>query len=213
MFASASVVASWDNSTRGLDASTALDYAKSLRLLTDIMQQTTFVSLYQAGEGIYQQFDKVMVIDEGHVVYFGPAKEARAYMIGLGYKDLPRQTTADYLTGCTDLNERQFADGKDANSVPSTPEAMEKAYRESDIYKREIQEKEAYQKLHNETSEARDEFRQAVQEQKHRGVAKKSPYTVPFFSQVWALAKRQTILRFQDCFGIYTGYATSIIGE
>lgn len=59
IFASNSVVAAWDNSTRGLDASTALDYAKSLRLLTDIMQQTTFVSLYQAGEGIYKIVDKV----------------------------------------------------------------------------------------------------------------------------------------------------------
>lgn len=211
MWCGGGVLGSWDNSTRGLDASTALDYAKSLRLLTDIMKQTTFVSLYQAGEGIYQQFDKVMVLNEGHVVYYGPAKEARQYMIGLGYKDLPRQTTADYLTGCTDLNERQFADGKDAESVPSTPAAMEKAYKESEICRREIAEKEEYQKLHAETSEARDEFRQAVQDQKHRGVGKKSPYTVPFASQVWALAKRQTILRFQDTFGIYTGYATSVI--
>ena len=87
-------VCSWDNSTRGLDASTALDYAKSLRILTDVYNVTTFVSLYQvrpsragrpselilftqAGEGIYDQFDKVLVIDEGRQVYFGPAKEAR----------------------------------------------------------------------------------------------------------------------------------------
>ena len=101
MFCSGATLCSWDNvnskarshhhtaklqSTRGLDASTALDYAKSLRLLTDIMQQTTFVSLYQAGEGIYQQFDKIIVLDEGHVVYFGPRAEAREYMMGLGYK-------------------------------------------------------------------------------------------------------------------------------
>ena len=50
------------------------------------MQMTTFVSLYQAGEGIYEQFDKVMVLNESRIVYFGPAKEARQYMIGLGYK-------------------------------------------------------------------------------------------------------------------------------
>ncbi|ORY35846.1 P-loop containing nucleoside triphosphate hydrolase protein [Naematelia encephala] len=86
MFCGGACVASWDNSTRGLDASTALDYAKSLRLLTDIMQMTTFVSLYQAGEGIYDQFDKVLVLNESHVVYFGPAKQARQYMIDLGYK-------------------------------------------------------------------------------------------------------------------------------
>lgn len=43
--------------TRGLDASTALDYAKSLRILTDVFQQTTFSSLYQAGEGIVRFLD------------------------------------------------------------------------------------------------------------------------------------------------------------
>lgn len=48
-------VQSWDNSTRGLDASTALDFAKSLRIMTDILGQTTFVSLYQAGEGVLVQ--------------------------------------------------------------------------------------------------------------------------------------------------------------
>lgn len=29
---------------------------------------------------------------------------------------------------------------------------------------------------------------------RHGGVSKKSPYTVPFYSQVWAIAKRQTLL-------------------
>lgn len=48
-------IASWDNTTKGLDASTALDYAKSIRILTDVFHTTSFVSLYQAGEGVYEQ--------------------------------------------------------------------------------------------------------------------------------------------------------------
>jgi len=36
----------WDNTTRGLDASTALDYVKSLRIMTDVLGQTTFVTLW-----------------------------------------------------------------------------------------------------------------------------------------------------------------------
>jgi ABC-type multidrug transport system ATPase subunit len=130
------------------------------------MQQTTFVSLYQAGEGIYEQFDKVIVLNEGHVVYFGPIDEARQYMVGLGYKDLPRQTSADYLSGCTDPNERQFADGKDADSVPSTPEAMEKAYKESEICQRMLAEKDEYKALMASDAKNREEFRQAVHDQK-----------------------------------------------
>jgi ATP-binding cassette subfamily G (WHITE) protein 2 (SNQ2) len=130
------------------------------------MHQTTFVSLYQAGEGIYDQFDKVMVINDGHVVYYGPANEARKYMISIGYKDLPRQTSADYLSGCTDPNERQFADGKDESSVPSTAEEMEQAFLKSDVHARMMAEKDEYKRLVQEDEGTRQEFRQAVADQK-----------------------------------------------
>jgi ATP-binding cassette, subfamily G (WHITE), member 2, SNQ2 len=70
--ATKSTVVLWDNSTRGLDASTALDYAKSLRLMTDVSGCTTIVTLYQAGEGIYELMDKVLIIEEGRMIYQGP---------------------------------------------------------------------------------------------------------------------------------------------
>lgn len=184
-------VASWDNSTRGLDASTALDYMKSLRILSDVFQSTNFTSLYQAGEGIYKLADKVLLIDEGRQVYYGPASEARQYMISLGYRDLPRQTTADYLTGCTDPNERQFADGRDASNVPSTPQALAEAYEKSEIYLRMLAEREAEKKLIASDVTRREEFAAAVAEDKRRGVSKKSTYTVSFYTQVMALTKRQ----------------------
>jgi len=47
-----STVTGCDNSTRGLDANTALDYAKSLRIITDVSNRTTIVTLCQAGEEI-----------------------------------------------------------------------------------------------------------------------------------------------------------------
>ena len=45
MMATRARVQCWDNSTRGLDASTALDFIRSLRLMTDVLGQTTFVTL------------------------------------------------------------------------------------------------------------------------------------------------------------------------
>jgi len=45
MMATRARVQCWDNSTRGLDASTALDFVKSLRIMTDLLGQTTFVTL------------------------------------------------------------------------------------------------------------------------------------------------------------------------
>lgn len=77
--ATKSTVVCWDNSTRGLDASTALDYANSLRVMTDISNRTTFVTLYQAGEAIYRLMDKVLVVEQGRMIYQGPAGDAKAY--------------------------------------------------------------------------------------------------------------------------------------
>jgi len=44
----------WDNSTRGLDASTALEYCQSLRALTDITKVSTMVTMYQASDNLYK---------------------------------------------------------------------------------------------------------------------------------------------------------------
>lgn len=162
--------------------------------MTDIFDMTTFVSLYQAGEGIYEQFDKVLVIDQGRQVYFGPAKEARAYFINMGFQDFPRQTTADYLTGCTDPHERKYADGKSAEIVPSTAETMAEYYNNSEIAGRMAAEIEEYN-THIRAHIPFAEFQQAVLEAKGRGSSKNSVYQVGFISQVWAIMQRQFQLK------------------
>lgn len=58
---------------------------------------STIVSIYQAGEGLYELFDKVCVVYEGRMAYYGPANKARQYFIDLGYEPANRQTTADFL--------------------------------------------------------------------------------------------------------------------
>ncbi|KAF8744340.1 ABC transporter, partial [Rhizoctonia solani] len=215
MMASRACVCSWDNSTRGLDASTALDYAKSLRIMTDIFKLTTFVSLYQAGEGIYDQFDKVLLIDEGRQVYFGPAKEARDYMLSLGFRNLPRQTTADYLTGCTDPNERAFAEGRSEADVPSTPDQLAQAFQQSKYWSRMVEERQAmkaeWQQEANDPAGAQAQFLQANKEEKRKHVSRKDPHTVSFVSMVKTLVWRQWLMQIQDTFSIFTSFATAII--
>lgn len=85
------------SSTRGLDASTALEFGRALRIATDMARITTIVSIYQAGETLYQLFDKVCVIYEGRMAYYGPADKARQYFIDMGYEPANRQTTPDFL--------------------------------------------------------------------------------------------------------------------
>ena len=203
--ATKSTVLCWDNSTRGLDASTALDYAKSLRIMTNISNKATITTLYQAGEGIYQQMDKVLVIDGGKCIYSGPANEARQYFIDLGFYAPERQTTADFVTACSDPNERRFRDGFQARA-PKTATELEAAYKNSPSYQRVLQDVETYEKelLENNFASAQ-EFEAAVQQGKsHRTVSKKSPYTVSFPAQVLACARREFWLLAGDTTTLYT---------
>ncbi|EMC93966.1 hypothetical protein BAUCODRAFT_75202 [Baudoinia panamericana UAMH 10762] len=210
MMIAGAAVCSHDNSTRGLDASTAVDYAKSLRIITNIYRTTTFVSLYQASENIYKQFDKVLVIDRGRQVFFGPAQEARAYFESLGFLPKPRQTTPDYLTGCTDPFEREYQEGRDATNVPSTPSDLADAFERSDYASRRDQEMSTYRKRVGEEQQVYEDFKLAVIQGKRRA-SKKSVYSIPFYLQVWALIKRQTTLKWQDRFELTVSWVTSIV--
>ena len=203
--ATKSSVVCWDNSTRGLDASTALDYAGSLRILTDVSNRTTLVTLYQAGEGIYNLVDKVLVIEAGRMIYQGPARVARAYFESLGFKCPDRQTTADFLTSIADPNERQFQDGKEA-STPKTAEELEQAFRKSEIYKRTLVDIEDYERKMRESdhSDAR-QFKETVGKGKSnsRFASKRSSYTVSFPRQVWACTLREFWLLWGDKMSLY----------
>lgn len=43
----------WDNSTRGLDSATALEFVKTLRISTSLTHSTAIVAIYQASQAIY----------------------------------------------------------------------------------------------------------------------------------------------------------------
>lgn len=85
------------SSTRGLDSSTAVEFVRALRIATETLGLTSIVSIYQASEILYKLFDKVCVIYEGKMIYYGKATEARQYFIEMGYEPANRQTTPDFL--------------------------------------------------------------------------------------------------------------------
>ena len=204
--ATKSSVVCWDNSTRGLDASTALDYAKSLRIMTDVSKRTTFVTLYQAGESIYELMDKVMVIDQGRMLYQGPANKAKEYFVNLGFHCHEQSTTADFLTSLCDPNARQFQPGKEA-STPKTAEELENIFRNSDDYKRILEDVDGYERQLQETNqEATRRFQTTVAESKSKTVSKKSSYTVSLPRQVLACVQREFWLLWGDKTSLYTKY-------
>ena len=121
------------SSTRGLDSSTALKFVQALCIATDITRITTAMSVYQASKTVYDYLDKVCVVYEGRMVYYGLASLACQYFIDMGYQPANRQTTPDFLVAVTDPNARTAREGYE-NRVPRTPDEFAEHYRKSNVW-------------------------------------------------------------------------------
>ncbi|KAJ2476678.1 ATP-binding cassette transporter snq2, partial [Coemansia sp. RSA 2320] len=191
--ASGASVEVWDGSTKGLDSSSALDYVRSLRINADILQKSVVATIYQASESIYRLFDKVMVIDEGRQLYFGPINEAVAYFESIGIHKPPRQTTSDFLTGLTQLNERKVIPGWE-DSAPRTAVEFEDAWRQSKEYQTVKQEADQFESQLMQDGRG-EELREFVDRTKmgtsRLKLRRKSSYTTTFLFQLMRLMIRE----------------------
>lgn len=185
----------WDNATRGLDASTALEYAQAIRVSTKFARSTAFVSLYQASENIYTTFDKVLVLYKGRQVYFGPVDEAKAYFEEMGYECPARQTTAEFLTAVTDPIGRFPKPGFE-NKVPRTPDEFVTYWKKSPNYKKVLQEIASY-KASVSADETRQQMKISVKQEKQKFQRAGSVFTVNFYEQFRLNLKRA----FQNTWG------------
>ncbi|KAK6193093.1 ATPase with role in protein import into the ER [Pestalotiopsis sp. IQ-011] len=173
----------WDNSTRGLDASNALEYAKAIRAMTDVLGLASIVTLYQAGNGMYNLFDKVLVLDCGKEVYYGPMSQARPFMEELGFICQDGANVADFLTGVTVPTERQIRDGHE-NKFPRDADTLRARYEESPTHAQMITE---YDHHNSEETQKRTKlFQEGVASEKSHKLPAGSPNTVGFIDQVKA---------------------------
>ncbi|CAO2652590.1 Nn.00g008730.m01.CDS01 [Neocucurbitaria sp. VM-36] len=181
-------VVCWDNSTRGLDASTALDFTRALRCLTDALSITTIVTLYQAGNGIYDLFDKVLVLDEGKQVFYGTREQARPFMESQGFVCGQGANIADFMTGVTVPSERQIRPDFEAR-FPRNNTELEQAYRQSPI--KAVMDRELEYPTTEEAKSNTRTFLDAIALDKSPHLRKSSPMTVSFGTQVKACVIRQ----------------------
>lgn len=178
----------WDNSTRGLDASNALEFTKAIRAMTDTLGLASVVSIYQAGNGIYGLFDKVLVLDQGKQIYYGPMEKARPFMENLGFMCDDSANVGDFLTGVTVPTERRIREGYQ-DRFPRTAEEIRNEYEKSAIRA------DMWAELdYPDTVEAKkntDDFMAAVSFEKHVSLPKTSPLTTGFAAQLNACVIRQ----------------------
>ncbi|KAF2239644.1 ABC drug exporter AtrF [Viridothelium virens] len=179
----------WDNSTKGLDASTALEYVQSIRALTNMAHISTAVSLYQAGESLYNLFDKVLLIDGGHCAYFGPTETAVEYFKDLGFIKPDRWTTADFLTSVADEHARHVREGWE-HRIPRSAEDFGAVFNNSERARLNLAEIKAFEQ---ETARQIEE-RQAAETK----ATKTKNYSLSFWGQIVACTKRQFLIMLGD---------------
>jgi ATP-binding cassette, subfamily G (WHITE), member 2, PDR len=203
-----SPIAGWDNSTRGLDAGTALEFVRSLRIAANVGGVTHAVAIYQASQSIYDIFDKAIVLYEGRQIYFGPADAAKAYFENMGWFCPSRQTTGDFLTSVTNPQERKIREGFE-NKVPRTADDFEQYWLQSENYRMCLQDIADSEEENPIGGGALNVFREAKQQAQAKHVRPKSPYTISIPMQI----KLCTIRAYQRLWNDKTSTVTTIIGQ
>ena len=187
LLASASI-GCWDNSTKGLDAATALEFVRTLRTSSDILGTTHVVAIYQASQAIYDLFDKVIIFYEGREIYFGRAASAKEYFEDMGWFCPPRQTTGDFLASVTSPQERKARPDYETR-VPRTSSDFEIHWLASAARKALLEEIEQHEKAVREGGSASDFIAARNAMQSHH-IRSKSPYTVSIPMQLKICIKR-----------------------
>ncbi|KAL4784857.1 ABC-2 type transporter-domain-containing protein [Aspergillus varians] len=179
----------------GLDASTALDYIQCLREMTDDLGLSSIVTLYQAGNSIYDLFNKVLILDEGKQTFYGPMHRAKLFMEDLGFLCTDGANIANYLTGITVPTERRIKPDME-NQYPQNAAELHSHYEVTQL-KRTMALEYNYPNSAD-AAEATKGFQDAVQSEKHPGLAKSLLLTVSFYTQVKSAVIRQYQLLWGD---------------
>lgn len=89
----------WDNCTKGLDSSTALDFLAILKDLTKTSKSISLVRISQASDEIVAKFDKVLMLSENNQVFFGSVEDClRHFENDMGIARGPNECIIEYLT-------------------------------------------------------------------------------------------------------------------
>jgi len=156
--------------------------------MTDVLGLTTIATFYQAGNGIFEQFDKVLVLDEGKQLFYGRREDAVPFMEELGFYCDPAANKADFLTGVTVTTERTIRQGFE-DRFPRSASEIRAAYELSAI-KSSILAECGYP-LSLEAQENTSAFRKMVAAETNPRLPKRSVTSAGPYTQVKTVVVRQ----------------------
>uniref|UniRef100_A0A0B7JQ34 ABC transporter domain-containing protein n=1 Tax=Bionectria ochroleuca TaxID=29856 RepID=A0A0B7JQ34_BIOOC len=208
VFAEATIYA-WDNSTRGLDAESALGFVKRLRTLSNLTQAANAAAIHQCSQAMINMFDKILILYEGRQIFFGQASSATSYFESMGWYYPPRQPAGDFLTAITNPMQRTPREGFQGR-VPRTAMEFENYWHRSPEYAAIQKDIDEYEKRSIPQAEAtRREFSLARKQIKSKWMLNRAPQTVSFPLQTRLCIKR----RYQQLWNNKTSTYTALLGQ
>lgn len=165
-------------------------------------------TLYQAGNAIYDQFDKITVLASGHVIYYGYRQHARSYFEDMGFVCGRGANIADFLTSVTVPTERSVRPGYE-DKIPQTISDFEKRYNESSICKAMREEIIHPNQLQEETRSFKTHVAREIHGREDASV--KNAYTVSLWEQTVACTIRQVQIIWGDRISLALKVASAIV--
>ncbi|AET37469.1 uncharacterized protein Ecym_1222 [Eremothecium cymbalariae DBVPG len=88
----------WNDSTRGLDSSGALDFVQCLKRMARVTQTINLVNSTQAGEQFFREFDKILVIVGEYQVFYGSLDDCLEFFQSLKFYRDPNILPGEYVS-------------------------------------------------------------------------------------------------------------------
>lgn len=139
-----------DEISTGLDAATTFDITRTLSLVTQLTQTIRIVSLLQPPPETVANFDDLVLVHEGKIIYMGPVEEVVEYFNSLGYAIPDRMDVADWLQALPTKDGWQFLNEIDLDVPYSslaarhlTPEQFREKFNESKFGLAQLEQVEA----------------------------------------------------------------------
>lgn len=159
-----------------------------MRAITDILSLTTIASLYQAGNGIYEQFDKILILDNGKQIFYRPRDKAMPYIEDLSFLYDPTANKSDFLTSISIPTIHTIApDFKDR--FPRSTKLLLATYNNSPIKPRMIAELDYPNSPEAQQNTA--DFKEQEAQDKHKNLPKKAAESAGYFHQIQTATTRQ----------------------
>ncbi|EQC37281.1 hypothetical protein SDRG_05505 [Saprolegnia diclina VS20] len=128
------MVSFMDEISTGLDSAATYDIVKAQKGMAASLKKTIVIALLQPSPEVYNLFDDVLLLNEGHVMYHGPRATCLAYFESLGFKCPPHRDVADFLLDLGTPEQDQYLVSSRLATAPRFPSEYASVFTESSIY-------------------------------------------------------------------------------